>query len=690
MEKRVEVSVRVGLMSLLASIAACLYPIPNTSAAPLDRLAPTVNLLAENPDTSADGPTDPEVSAMPASGFVDQYLTEEELASDAWYEDPFEQRPGRRFISTELVYYNNTNDIIGDETEQGIRARWRQETLNFGEFDTEIVFSDSESDFLGRNRSSSEVMMTFRQTGAPVANHWTMNNTVGYQRTLVDSLLHSSYRVRLPTSPLLGMSGEFINTNKNVQWFTGKTGRYEGIALQQFDQNGGDITGGSYQQKLTPQVALGGEVVKFSGNDLVPSHTSVLTAARFAQPDRTLQYDLHLLADTNSSFGVWADGMHILPADFVTRYGAFYLQPDLAWMDKPISNDQSGYYIRTDKQAFIYNFSGGYDYMQTGLDSDAQTQINSHAFFLNGSYRITRNLTLGTSANIMFRKITSLQDDNQTLWRLNNFAYYRYFLGTTRLELFATRLSSDFQTNNDDTLGVRISHDWRMPQSLRLNTEILLEEGQRFIDDRGRQEASIMFRQNLTDNISWGINTSAFRNTGDRLPSTTGVGISADARWKFLRDWYVSMSLVHNTTMIDNDSGLSGFNDNPKANSIWLTLGYARTSGQPYASFGRSNGGVGSGSIEGEVFYDENGDSIRQPGERPAVGLTVLLDGRYEARTDSRGRYMFQPVHTGTHGVALITEDVPLPWGIYDEAPRAVRVNLRQSAEANFALVTIN
>jgi len=562
--------------------------------------------------------------------------------------------------------------------------------MNFGEFDAELSFSDVDSDFLGRNRSSSEVMMTFRQTGAPIANHWTMNNTVGYQRTLPDSLLHSGYRVRLPTSPLLGMSGEFINSNKSVQWFTGKTGRYEGIALPQFDKNGGDITGGSYQQELTPRFALGGEVVKFSGNEDVSSHTSILAAGRFAQPDRTQQYDLHLLADTNSNFGVWADGLQILPSDFVARYGAFYLEPELAWMDKPISNDQTGYYVRTEKQAFIYNFSSGYDYMQTGLGNDAQTQTSSHALFLNGSYRLTRNLTLGTSANIMFRKITALQDDDQTLWRLNNFAYYRFLLGTTRLELFASGLSSDFPANNDDTIGVRISHDWRMPQSIRLNTEVTLEDGQRFIDDRGRQEASVMFRHEFTDNMSWGINTSVFHNTGDRLPSTTGIGISADARWNFLPDWYVSMSLIHNVTEVDFDSSPANFNDSPKSNSIWLTLGYARTSGQPYASFGRNHAGVGSGTIQGYVFYDENGDSIQQPGERPAVGLTVLLDGRYEARTDNRGRYSFQPVHTGTHGVALVTEDVPLPWGVYDEAPQAVRVNLRQSAEVNFALVTIN
>jgi hypothetical protein len=90
------------------------------------------------------------------------------------------------------------------------------------------------------------------------------------------------------------------------------------------------------------------------------------------------------------------------------------------------------------------------------------------------------------------------------------------------------------------------------------------------------------------------------------------------------------------------------------------------------------------------VFYDENRDSIRQPSERVAAGATVVLDGRYETRTDEQGRYSFAPVPTGLHEVTLLTEELPLPWGLDDERPQPVAVWFRQTAVLDFPLVIID
>jgi hypothetical protein len=89
------------------------------------------------------------------------------------------------------------------------------------------------------------------------------------------------------------------------------------------------------------------------------------------------------------------------------------------------------------------------------------------------------------------------------------------------------------------------------------------------------------------------------------------------------------------------------------------------------------------------VFFDENGDSVRQARERAAVGATVVLDGRYQARTDEQGRYSFAPVPTGEHEVTVLTEELPLPWSLDDERPRPIVVRFRQTAEVSFPLVAI-
>lgn len=517
-----------------------------------------------------------------------------------------------------------------------------------------------------------------------------MNNTLGFQRTAISPVLNGGFRVRLPSSPLLGWGGQLINSNKDFLWFTGQTGYYEGTAMRQFRKDGGKLLGGAYQQEVTPSFWLAGEIVNFSGNDLVRKHTSLLAAGQYARPDQTMEYDLHLLTDNDSNLGLWADGMQYLPANYQLRYGVFYLQPDLTWMDRPIANNQAGLYLRTDKQAFQYTLSAGYDYLDSGLDDGILPASTTHSSFINGNYRITRNLTLGLNANLGLRNINSLENESQTFWRLNNFMFYKFPVGMSRLELFISELSSKNSIDDDRMQGLRLSHEWRMPQSLRLTTEFRLEQTDQSGHERNYSEAGMIFHQDIGDNLTWGLNASVYRDSG-RSSSYDGIGLNMDMRWNFLPDWYTSLNMLYNANRIDTGNfSLIAFEDHPKSSSFWLTLSYNKASGQPLMSLGRNTGAAGSGRVSGIVFYDENRDFIRQPGEKPAAGILVLLDGRYEAMTDSEGRYTFDPVYSGVHRVAVISEDLPLPWSLYDEAPRRAEVNLRRTAEVNFPLVRIN
>jgi hypothetical protein len=151
------------------------------------------------------------------------------------------------------------------------------------------------------------------------------------------------------------------------------------------------------------------------------------------------------------------------------------------------------------------------------------------------------------------------------------------------------------------------------------------------------------------------------------------------------------LSLNHNRTALDAYDPNLGSYSNIGDRTVWLTVGYARSAGRPYPLFGNAAGGkTGTGGLSGVVFYDENRDSIRQPSERVAAGATILLDGRYEVRTDEQGRYSFAPVPTGLHEVALLTEELPLPWGLDDERPQPAAVWFRQTAVLDFPLVIID
>ena len=73
-----------------------------------------------------------------------------------------------------------------------------------------------------------------------------------------------------------------------------------------------------------------------------------------------------------------------------------------------------------------------------------------------------------------------------------------------------------------------------------------------------------------------------------------------------------------------------------------------------------------------------------------AKDVVVYLDKRYVTTTDSDGRYRFEHIAVGEHDLTLALEDLPLPWGLLDDAPRQVTVDIRASSEVNFALRRID
>ncbi len=678
----------------LATLATLVTPTtPTTAVTPITPVTPATPVIPVTPlapDTTPITDDHGEVDdATNAAVFVDQYL-QNSLPDDAWRADNTRESYGRQIIESEIVRYQSSDNFFGDETEQGMRARWRRETLNWGDIDMQLVASDRKSDFLGDQNNGRDVVFTLRQSNLPVSENWVLNNTAGSQRTRVDSFLHGGYRIRLPTTPLIGFSSEFSDETRQVRWYAGSTGNYRGVALQQFETDGGDLMGGLYRQELTPNVTLGAEIVNIRGAEAVRDHTSLLLAGRYSDDRARVQHNLHLLADDEATFGIWGDSRQTLRKNLVLRYGAFYLQPQLAWMDRPIATDQSGFYLRTDKRSFLYNYSLGYDYTKSGLDNDLQSTSTGHSLYLNGNYRPARRLTLGVNGNLLLRQFDSAESNQQTLWRISNFASYRFAPGTMRLEVHANDTSNQLQIGNDSRYGTRLSYDWNMPRGLRLTTEVALEEQDRFGNSSSTRQASVLFRHNLAERFSWGVNTGLYRTDSKLLGSSTGISLNADGRWQFLRNWHAALSIVRSEASVNSAAvDFFGPTQDLQTDSLWLTIGYSKASGQPYPRFGRGSAARGSGRIHGEVFYDENHDSIRQPGERAVVGLVVLLDGRDETRTDSQGRYSFEPVGTGRHQVSLLIEDLPLPWGLFDEAPRDAHIRLRQTTDVDFALIRV-
>jgi hypothetical protein len=121
---------------------------------------------------------------------------------------------------------------------------------------------------------------------------------------------------------------------------------------------------------------------------------------------------------------------------------------------------------------------------------------------------------------------------------------------------------------------------------------------------------------------------------------------------------------------------------------LMLGVRYEAASGTPYQALGL-RGAAGSGRIAGVVFFDENGDGLRQPTERGAANVTVYLDGRFPVTTDSQGRFYYSVVTPGSHSLRILNESLQLPWSIDEDHPRVADVPLRGEVAVDIPLVKI-
>jgi hypothetical protein len=118
-----------------------------------------------------------------------------------------------------------------------------------------------------------------------------------------------------------------------------------------------------------------------------------------------------------------------------------------------------------------------------------------------------------------------------------------------------------------------------------------------------------------------------------------------------------------------------------------LTFSFVRRFGVPGSSFGLAKlFGFDKGRIEGRAFFDLDADGLDDPEEPGVVGVTVRLDDRRSATTDSRGRYSFSSLTPGEHAVALTSDKLGVSLRASTPTEQFVTVGARQTASVGFGL----
>ena len=311
----------------------------------------------------------------------------------------------------------------------------------------------------------------------------------------------------------MSLSGEVSSAERRWRIATGDIGNYRGVRIPTFDETGGRLTTIGYEQRVNDRLELGAEMADVSDDDDIRDHTSLLLAGRYTSPGGTQQHAAHLLTDDEGNVGVWTDSRYEIGSRPTLRYGVFHFDREVVWADLPIARGQTGAYLRADTvRSTRFNVSAGYDYLKTDLGGDLASASDAHSIFFTGSLRLRRALSLGINTHLTSRAITGLNDDDQTSKRLTAFALVRTLLGDARLEAFTDTLESDSASNERDRDGLGAVFNWRMPERVRLTTELRTES----IDDlRGatrQSEISVLFRYDLLDNLTLGLNSSLYRH----------------------------------------------------------------------------------------------------------------------------------------------------------------------------------
>jgi len=605
------------------------------------------------------------------------------LPEEDFWRDEESEPEGRRFYSIEYQHYQQDN--IDSSSEDGVLLNWRRETLDYGDLSVDAVVRNGGEEIITRHETSGQ--FTFRQRAFALDEYHEMDNTAGVLRSQSDALISSSFRLNLPSSLLGGVQTHIRGQRSDLFLNAGRIGRLDPTQIQGFEDTSGELISLGYSSSLGRNWRAGTHLVHMTETEDVSEHESLATALEYSTPDQRQRYQGHVLLDSEGNNGIWLDGDTEI-SQWRHRYGLFRMEPELLWTDTSPTDDQQGGYWRTEMTRLRFNLTTGLDLTQTNIDNrDDRAGVDLYNAYINGNWRKSSRATLGSSLSVRVSEPRNgIHVELARDYSLSGYISRRIPVGTTRLELTASRLDRDAERGHG--YSIVWDQEWNLAGNLSLSSTLSRAAENGLSDASDISTAAILLRHELNPGLYWNADVSYSIVDTEQSGTRDNVFTSLALFWDFLPDWNASLRATHNR--LGDVPGVTVPDGSVDETTLLLSVRYSHGSGRPFAVMGQEAGSKGYGEIGGQVFYDANGDGVRQAGEAIAKGIVVYLDRRYETVTDNQGRFTFTPVVTGPHELSLAVEDLPLPWGLLDETPRTVSITIRDRGEVNFPLQQIN
>lgn len=583
----------------------------------------------------------------------------------------------------------------GDEAfdELGLNASGFWETAALGTFslDAGLFRSDRmrERAFGGRGWGGTA---TLWQRNLHMGGGWRVDNGLGVLNSPSLPLQREQYRFFLPSVPLAGASTHWQDDASGLQMQAayGRAGAYTGTRAVGFEAADGQVASLGVQWQWAPAwtgaasyLATYGRLVPDARGEAVlePGDTRALhLSTGWRIDDASLQ--LNLLGsdgDRGGATGAWLDGRS-RRGRYLHQYGAFRLEPELAWGAYPIQNDAEGGYYRLAYDYGRWHWNGGFDALRPLSGRGDATQ------YATGYVRYQATSTLGYGGGLNLRHSDGVAHSAQL------FADKRSRWGQTRLQLDQARAV------DDDSWQVGIDHAFALQQGARLSASLAL--GRLTYRDIGNSNGEEISRgsartttfalyggRDLTDRLT--LDGSVRWTHGEGDEALRGLDLNLGLDWRIAPRWslaftaYQSQGSRRSPFILDPLITRTPYISLPRERSLLLTLRYHYEAGRPQAVIGGAPGAA-AGGVRGNVFLDENHNGVREASELPAVNVTVVLDGRYSVRTDGDGRFEFPRVAVGSHTLAVEPDNLPLPWSFEGgNALRTIEVGVREDARVD-------
>ena len=652
-------------------------PVPQLVPESVDRTNPPVT---ESTDGRPDTPSAPDGDSQP---YVDR-LIDGGMADDA--DEPFAREDFKRlkgdlsFFSLTYRYYTDHSDLAGTLNEHGVGMVARKDTVNYGNYELladGLLTDERDDEYIEGGR------ILLSQQSFVINDSWQMDSDIGHYRTQTPRLISNSYKFYLPSTLLQGLSAQWYDQRTTLYVSAGEIGALNGTAARAFELTQGSLLGAGLTHEFDDRWSTGFQFWNTVESIDTETHQSYAGVVQYEPAEMSQLHQLHFLIDSNSQSGLWFDS-EIRQNRWLHNLGLFYFEPELLWTDVLINNDRAGVYWRGDRRTFRWQWALGTEISKNNLDNNENLAgFISTASFVNGNWRYRRHTSFGGTFNLTTQHADSgTAEDDSYRYSVRGFMNRQYAFGTTRLQARASILDSGI--DRTEACGFLWDQVWNVPFFRRLNTDIeyVLQE-----DEPDEVSLRLVLEKDIGNDI-WFNGSAQYIYAGSQGNNRkNAANASISANWQFYENWKLSLSADYNRNEFEDSVGLDESVEN---NTLLLSLSYAVSGGRQTTVYGRDTGSLGRGQVAGKVFLDENRNGRHDLGETVLEGIAVILDHQFSKETDANGEFEFWPVSGGDHVITILVEEVPLPWGLEDEAPRKIIVPVRGRATVDFGLVKLD